>query len=237
MIIFIPFILIIGHAHLIISVTQSNSVVNSNQLLSVKILTTSAITSNALSVVLPSDFSMVAQCKVDNATIGCSTSSSSTLVTAVFSSSFASGVNYVLTLNVTNPSYATSFLLNAAVSSSAFANTATLAITAKTITCSLTPSSNIVGDTTIGSFAIGNDALPTGSSITISSATQTTFPNLFSSNPTCQSGNISLTCTQSISLSQQFLTISNSPTTANLVITVNSINNPPYNSSFLDIAL
>jgi len=237
MIIFIPFILIIGSAHFIISVTPSNSIVSVQDQLTVKVLTSANIASNTLTITLPIDFVISAPCLVNTVTSTCTYANTGTSVTATFSSIFSNGLNYNLTLTVTNPNYASNFLVNAAVSGSNFANTGIATITPKTIACSLTPSSSIVGEVTTGVFTIGNDALPANSIITINTTLQTTFNNLFVSSPSCLTSNSPIPCSVSTNFGQQFLTITSVPTSANLIFSIMSINNPPYNGTFMDIYL
>lgn len=127
--------------------------------------------------------------------------------------------------------------MSAVASSTAFANTGLITISAKTINCSLTPSTQLVGDTPVGYFQMNNDALPANSIISINSTIQTTFSNLFNAAPACLISNTTYSCSLSTSFGQQFLTINSPPQSANLTIAVSTINNPPYNSSFASIGI
>ena len=237
MIILIALFLIIGSGNLIISVSPSNSIVSSNNQLAIRVLTSSAITNNSLTISLTADFALAAPCLLNGTTVPCSFSSSTTAATATIGASLLASNFYVVSLNVTNPIYASNFPLAAAVSGAAFSNTGLITISAKSIICSLTPSSQLVGDRVIGYFQIGNDALPANSIISINSTLQTIFPNLFNSGPTCSISNFSYVCSLSTSFGQQFLTINSPPTSENLNIAVSTINNPPYNSSFANIGI
>jgi hypothetical protein len=84
---------------------------------------------------------------------------------------------------------------------------------------------------------MNNDALPANSIISINSTLQTTFPNLFNPSPLCTINNGSFACSLSTSFGQQFLTIASPPQGANLAIAISTINNPPYNGSFLSIGI
>ena len=238
MIIFIPFILIIGYANLIISTTPSTSVVATVDYLTVRVLTSATITNNTHAITLTTDFALSAPCQINSITAPCSITMSSSAVTAVFASSFASATYYNLTLNVTNPIYAANFPVTATVSGTSFSNSGLVTINPSTISCSMTSSSTFVGDIGIGNFLIGNSALPANSIVTINSSLQTNFSNLFTSNPSCLSGsNSSLPCTVSTNFGLQYLTVNNVPQAAGLSIAVSSINNPPYNGSLYTISL
>lgn len=237
MIILIALFLFIGAAHLIISVTPSNSIVSANDQLAIKILTTSPISANTLSISLTTDFSLASPCLVNATATTCSFTTTTTAVTATLASTMLASNYYVVTLNVTNPIYASNFPLSASVSVTAFSNTGLITINAKSITCSLTPSTQLVGDTPIGYFQMNNDPLPPNSIISINSTLQTTFPNLFNAAPTCLVANSTYGCSLSTSFGQQFLTINSPPQSANLNIAVSTINNPPYNGSFASIGI
>lgn len=235
MIILIALILIIGSPHIIIEVTPNTSTVSTTNQLAIKILTQTPITTNNLSISFDTGFSLASPCTVNGTAVSCSFARSTTAVTATIGSSFATNNYYLITLNVTNPIYASNFPISAAASGTAFLNTGLVTINPKTISCFLTPSSQYVADTATGFFQIGNDALPANSIISINSTLQTSFPSLFNSGPLCTIGNASYSCSLSTSFGQQFLTISSPPQASNLTVAVSSINNPPYNSSFLNI--
>jgi hypothetical protein len=237
MIILIALFLIIGGAHLIISVTPSNSIVSASDQLAIKILTSAAISSNTLSFSLTTDFAIASPCLVNGTSVVCSFTTTTTAVTATLASTMLASNYYVVTLNVTNPIYASNFPLSAAVSSTAFSNTGTITISAKNINCSLTPSTQLVGDTPIGYFQMNNDALPANSIVSINSTLQSSFSNLFNSPPICSISNSTYSCSLSTSFGQQFLTINSPPQSANLAIAVSTINNPPYNGTFANIGI
>lgn len=237
MIILIGLLVIIVQGHLIISVTPSNNLVSANDQLGITILTTSFVTNNSLTISLTTDFSLTAPCLLNSSTVPCSFATSTTGNTVSLAPSLLTSTYYVITLNVTNPIYASNFPLSATVAGTAFSNTGLITISPKTITCSLTPSSQLVGDTPVGYFQMSNDALPANSIISINSTLQTTFPNLFNPTPICTISNGSFACSLSTSFGQQFLTIASPPQAANLSIAVSTINNPPYNGSFLSIGI
>lgn len=237
MIILIGLFLVIAYGHIIISVTPSTSTVSANNQLAIKLLTSSAIATNSLAISVTTDFALSSPCLVNGTVTPCSFSTSSTALTATLSTSLLTNTYYIVTLNVTNPAYASNFLLTAAASGTAFANTGLVTITALTISCSMTPSSQLVGDTPQAYFQIGNTALPANSIISINSTLQTTFSNLFNANPACTIANASYACSLSTSFGQQFLTLNSPPLTPNLALTVSSINNPPYNASFANIGI
>lgn len=237
MIIFIALLLVIGRSHLIISVTPSNSIVSSINLIATKILVSSEINNNSLTLRLTTDFTISQPCLVDGSVVGCSITTSTNAINVLLSNSFIASTYYIITLNVTNPSYASNFLISGSVSGSSFSNTGPVTTVAKTIACSLTPTSQYVGEINVGSFSMSNDALPANSIVTVNSSFQSVFPNLFTSSPACSYGNLSLACSLSNNYGQQFLTITSPPRDASITFTVNSINNPPYNSSFANIGI
>jgi hypothetical protein len=218
-------------------VTPSNAIVSANEQLAIRILTSSAIPNNSLSISLTTDFALAAPCLLNATAVPCSFAASTTANTAIIAAPLLASTYYVLTLNVTNPIYASNFPLSAATGGAAFSNTGLITISAKTIVCSLTPSSQVVGDNPMGYFQMSNDALPANSIIAINSTLQTTFPNLFNPAPLCTINNASYACSLSTSFAQQFLTITSPPQAANLAIAVSTINNPPYNASFLSIGI
>jgi hypothetical protein len=211
--------------------------VSANDQLAIKILTSAAISANALAISLTTDFTLASPCLINGTAVACSFVTTTTAVTATISSAFLASTYYTVTLNVTNPIYASNFPLSAAVGGSSFSNTGLITISAKTINCSLTPSSQLVGDTPIGYFQMSNDALPANSIISINSTLQTTFPNLFNAGPACTISNASYSCSLSTSFGQQFLTINSPPQSLNLTLVVSTINNPPYNGSFASIGI
>ena len=238
MILLLCLLLTTAASHLIISVTPSNSQVSATDLIAIKILTNASISTGALSISFTTDFSIGSPCLVENVTSSCTYSTTSTAKTVVFSaSSFSAGTYYTLSISVTNPIFATNFMVSASAGSTAFSNTGLVTITPKTITCSMSSSSSVVGDVAVGYFSIGNDALPANSVMVINSSLQTTFSNLFVSSPSCNSSGGSVPCSLSSSFGQQFLTISGLPTSANLFLNVSSVNNAPYNSSLISIFL
>lgn len=223
--------------HLIISVTTSNSEVNANDLIAIKILTNTTIPSNSLMINFTNDFTLINPCLVNGTVSSCSYSTSTSAAIIVFGTSFATNTYYVLTATVTNPNFATNFPISASVGGTSFTNNGIVTITAKTINCSMSLSSLYVGDTSIGYFTLINDALPTNSTITMNSSLQTSFNNLFQSNPSCGFGSVNASCTLSSSFGSQYLTISNVPTNSNLTLNVSFVNNAPFNSSLISIDL
>ena len=225
------------HPHLIIDITPSNNQVNANQQIAIKILTNSTVSSNALMLNFTTDFTLNNPCLVNSSTSTCTYAMSTSAVTVTFPNAFAANTYYVLTVTVINPNFATNFPLSASVGGVPFTNSGIVTIIAKTITCAMGLSSSYVGDTSIGYFTLSNDALPSNSIITINSSQQTTFSNLFQSNPTCSFGSSNAACTLSSSFGSQYLTINNVPTNANLKLNVSFVNNPPFNSSLMAINL
>jgi hypothetical protein len=239
MIIFIPIILIIARSHLFISTTPSNSTVATLDYLNFRILTSAIINNNTLAVSLSTDFALATPCQINSITTPCTISTTTNAVTAVFGSSFLSATYYNLTLNVTNPIYAANFQVTATVSGTSFSNTGLVTINPSIIACSMASSSSFVGDIGVGYFTVGNSALPPNSIVTISSALQTSFSNLFTTNPTCMAvvSNTSLPCTVSTNFGQQYLTLNTVPQSAGLSIAVSFINNAPYNGSLYSVTL
>ncbi len=135
MIILIGLLVIIAQGNLIISVTPSNSVVSANEQLAIKILTSSAISNNSLTITLTTDFPLAAPCLLNATAVPCSFTTSTTANTATIAAPLLATNYYVLTLNVTNPIYASNFPLSAAAGGTAFANTGLITISAKTIVC------------------------------------------------------------------------------------------------------
>ena len=223
--------------HLIISIKESNSEVNANSVVEVQILTNATITNNALTITFTTDFNTLSPCMLNNANITCSHASTTTARTVTIGSSLAASTYYNISISVTNPIYASNFPITAAASGVAFANTGILTITPKTITCSVSASSAFVGDVSAATLTLGNSALPVNSKLVINSSLQTSFSNLFAANPVCNSSTGVLSCVRSSSFGQQFLTISNIPTSANLVIDIRNMNNAPYNASLISASL
>lgn len=237
MILFLWAILEIASTNLIISVTPNNPQVSAQQLIDISVLTTTTIPNNALTIIFPTDFTLTAPCRVNATNSTCTYSATTTAANVVFSNSFASATYYTLSVTVTNPVYATNFQISASVAGVAFANSAVVTITPKSITCSMLASSPYVGDTAGGQVILINDQIPANSVIVISSPLQSTFSNLFASSPSCSSPAGGLSCSLSTSFGQQFLTITNVPTQANLSLSIRNVNNAPYNSSLISASL
>jgi hypothetical protein len=224
-------------AHLIISVTPSDQSVSALNQITLRILTTAAINSGGLVVALTQDFSPSPPCLVNGTATACLYATNTSSSTVTFNYSFGSGLYYTLTINATNPIYASNFPLTATASGTPFSNTAIITILPNTITCSLTTGSNYVGDSSRGTFLLSNTPLPANSSITINSTQQSTFNNLFANNPTCTINTLSTPCLLSTSFGSQFLTFTTIPLASNLTLTVENVNNAPYNASLLNISL
>jgi hypothetical protein len=231
MILALALLFVISQSHLIISISSSNSEVSANNQLEVRILTSSAISTNTLTVSFPADLTISQPCLINGTSVTCSFSSTSSLLTVALAPALSTNTYYLLTFNAKNPSFSSNFPISAAVSGVSFSNTALVSISPKTISCSQSVSSPLVADTSVSTFFIGNDALPAGSVITINSTLQTTFPNLFASSPICTINNVSYSCVLSTSFGQQFLKISGVPQNSNLIIAVSFTNNAPYNTS------
>jgi hypothetical protein len=220
--------------HLIIAIVSSNPEVSANQTVNITILTSQVIAQGGLVITFPPDFAVAAPCRINSTDSSCAYETSTTAAKITFSSgSFATNTYYALSATVTNPVYATNFQVSASASGTAFSNTGLLTVNPKTITCSMAASSGYVGDTAPATLSLTNAALPSNSLIVISSPLQTTFSNLFASSPICSTPAGTLACSVSTSFGQQYLTISSIPSTAALVLTVNSINNAPYNGSLI----
>lgn len=231
MILALALLLVISQSNLIISISTTNSEVSANNQLGVRILTSSAISANTLTVTFPADFTVSQPCLINGTSVACSFLSTSSSLTVSLASILSTNTYYLLTFNLSNPYYSSNFPISAAVSGVAFSNTALVSISPKTIVCSQSASSSLVSDTSIATFTLGNDALPTGSVITINSTLQTTFSNLFATSPVCMINNITFSCLLSTSFGQQFLKISGVPQTSNQRISVSFMNNAPYNAS------
>jgi len=203
----------------------------------VVILTSAAISANSLTLNLPTQFATSSICSVNGTSDSCVNRVSASYASVAYASTLAASTYYTLMVQVTNPSYATNFPVIASVGGVTFSNTGLVAITPKTIICSMTSASSIVGDSATGSITLQNSLPPANSKIVINSSHQTTFSNLFASSPTCSYFNTSLTCSLSSSFGQQFLTISSIPTSSNLTFSVSNINNAPFNSSFITATL
>lgn len=223
--------------HLIIDVTASNNEVNANQQIAIKILTNAIVSPNTLMLNFTTEFTLNNPCLVNGTISTCTYSTSTSAATLTFANAFATNTYYVLTVTVTNPNFANNFPISASIAGVAFINSGIVTISAKTISCFMELSSYYVGDTSIGYFTIGNDALPSNSIITIDSSLQTTFSNLFQSNPTCSFGAGNVPCSLSSSFGSQFLRISNVPSSANLKLNVSFVTNAPFNSSLIAINL
>lgn len=139
-------------------------------------------------------------CMLNNSTIACTkiVPSSGTSIRIRYMYSFINGTNYTVTFNCTNPVYADSFLLQAFANiSTEFANSASVAILPKTITCTATAVSKVVSQSTNTIFNIGLSTLNTGTlgKILITVNTQAPqFPNIINSSPTCSVDSSSNEC-------------------------------------------
>ena len=223
--------------HLVISLDPVDDIVSSTHNLTITILTTAAVPANSLTITFPTEFSLHQPCMLDGVTDPCTISSGSSGGTATLDAALATGQQYIITLNVTNPFYADNFAVVLAAGATLFSNTGSVPIQPRTIVCSLTTQSDVVGEQTVGVFTMGNTALPADSVVSINATEQSTFPDLFVTGPACTHQNTSLACTLTSQLSQQFLTVSGVPTSSNLAIEVTSVNNPPYNGTLGHVGL
>lgn len=189
----------------ILSVTQSSSVVNTNNTLSVLIKTSTSIPVNTLKLILPPSFQVrPSSCTINNLTNPCTTTVNSTTLEQeiVFTFSFITNTQYFLGIGVKNPSFSDNFELRANNGAIAFATTGLISIDPKQVVCQIQGQSSIVGERTVGLLSIQNDPVPLNSQISIKTNTQNIFRNIFNSGPSCTFRNTSLPCSLSTIFSQ-----------------------------------
>ena len=235
-------ILQLAGSSLILLVTSSSPRVGSPNTITVVIKTSATIT--LLDFTLSNQFNLATPaCVLNSTSTPCSLvslASTSTSTIRLTGLALLSGTTYTITFTATNPPYADSFVIQASNSGISFINTGTLTISPNLITCSMSSSSPIVGASATAQFSIGVNTLSTGStgSISILVDGQDTFPNVLNPSPICLSGNSTYPCSLTLIFGQQILTVSNVPVGkrsngGSLSISVNSIRNPPFNSTFV----
>jgi hypothetical protein len=230
----------IADSNFILSVSQTNSIVNASNKLGITIKTSTAINNNSLIVYFVQAFTLNNNtCLINVTAINCPLSFNSTtaLYSITLGMAFLTNTTYVLYVNVSNPYYSSNFQITASNLSTVFLTLGTVTIDPKTINSSLTGLSSQVGAQTIGIFSLNNDIVPANSIVYIQSATQTVFKNLMTSSVSCAMDSISLPCTVTTLFGNQILQISSVPAMINIVINVTSINNPPYNNTFIPIQI
>jgi hypothetical protein len=185
------------NSNLILSISSTSNQVNSPANISVNIRTSVAITT--LDIVLSNAFTISnPNCRVNGAAATCNrvTPSTGTNIIIRYTFSFAALTNFTLSFNVTNPSYSDSFQIQAFNGATSFSNSITLEISPKSIVCSMSSSSSVVSQQANATFLIGVSTMAAGSigKISMSVNSQTIFPNVINSNPTCLVDNSAATC-------------------------------------------
>lgn len=229
----------------ILTVVSSSYSVNTPANLTITIRTSSTIT--ALDIVLSNSFVINNPICSINATItSCNriVPSTGTNLLVRFTYNFQNNTNYTLAFNLTNPFYADSFSVQGYVGSTSFINSGSLVINPFPISCSMQSSSPVVNQLGNTTFNIGVNTLPAGTigSISIQVNSQEIYPNLINSSPSCFSQNLQYSCSLGTVFGVQVLTINsiNVGVRANstrLPLLINSIRNPPYNDTFVNIML
>jgi hypothetical protein len=198
----------IAKTNYILSVNQTNSIVNANNMLAISIKTTTTINNNSLILYFDQTYTIDnSTCKVNTTVISCSLKYNATtsLYSITLGVAFSINTTTILYVNVTNPYYSNNFQITATNVNTAFLTSGTVIVNPKNINSTLTGLSSQVGAQTIGIFSLNNDLIPTNSIIYIQSATQTIFKNLFTSSVMCMINNISLPCTVTTLFGNQIL--------------------------------
>ncbi len=155
--------LLVVNSNYILNVLSTSNLVNTPANLTISIRTSTTIT--ALDIVLSNSFGIANPlCTVNATSTPCNRiipSTGSNLLVR-FSYNFQSNTNYTLGFNITNPSYADSFVVQGYIGNTSFANTGTFTINPYAINCSMQSSSSIVNQLANTTFNIGVTTLPSG---------------------------------------------------------------------------
>jgi hypothetical protein len=208
MLLAIALLTFIGQANYILSINQTNSIVNANNMLAINIKTTTIINNNSLILYFDQTYTVDNNtCIVNTTAINCSLKFNATtsLYAITLANAFPINTTSVLYVNVTNPYYSDNFQIAASNLNVVFFTSGTVTVNPKIINSTLIGLSNQVGAQTIGIFSLNNDLIPSNSIIYIQSATQTIFKNLFTSSVTCMINNLSLPCTVTTLFGNQIL--------------------------------
>lgn len=243
--IFILYSLFLSKSNYILTVISTSYSVNTPANLTITIRTTTII--NALDIVLSNSFVISNPiCSVNATATPCNriVPSTGTNLFVRFSYNFQNNTNYTLVFNLSNPPYADSFSVQGYVGSTSFLNSGPLIINPYSINCSMQSSSSVVNQLANTTFNIGVKTLSSGTigSISIQVNSQEIYQNLINSSPTCSSENFQYSCSLGTVFGVQVLTINSINVGARvnntaLPVLINSIRNPPYNATFVNIML
>lgn len=213
--------------------------------MTVSIRTTTTITT--LDIVLSNAFAIASpRCTVNAVATTCNRvvpSTGSTIIVR-FSFSFSASNNYTLVFNASNPVYSDSFAVQAYNGATVFGNSGSVTINPKAINCSMVVSSTVVSQLSNTTFylAVSTLAANTSGQVSLSVNTQTIFPNIISASPTCYADGQATSCTLGEVFGSQVLSVSAvnagvRSDNSSLALTINSIRNSPYNSTFVTAQL
>lgn len=228
-------------ANFILSVSSTSYQVSNAANITISIRTTTAITT--LDIVLSNAFAVASpRCTVNAVATSCNRVVPSTGNTIIvrFSFSFSASTNYTLVFNASNPVYSDSFAVQGYNGVTAFGNSGSVTINPRTISCSIAAGSTVVSQLSSTTFylAVSTLAANTSGQVSLSVNTQTVFPNIISASPTCYADAVATPCSLGQVFGSQVLSISPANVGArtdgsSLALTINSIRNSPYNSTFV----
>jgi hypothetical protein len=239
------FLATISKCNFILTVTSTSYTVNDLSNVTINIRTTTTI--STLDIVLYNLFGVSSPfCRINGTVATCNQIIPATgnTVSIRYSYAFAANTNYTLSFNITNPAYSDSFSIQALNGAIAFANTGTLTIIPKNMACSMTSTSSTVSQSANITINIGVSTMSAGTNgqLSLSVNSQTIFPNVINTSPTCLVDNVAASCSLGLVFGYQILSVN--PVNVGirtggipLAIIVSSMRNSPYNSSFVNILL
>jgi hypothetical protein len=239
------FLTTISKCNFILTVTSTSYTVNDLSNVTINIRTTTTI--STLDIVLFNVFGVSSPfCRINSTVVTCNRiiPATGSTVSIRYSYAFAANTNYTLSFNLTNPTYSDSFSIQAFNGAIAFSNTGTLTIIPKNIACSMTSTSSIVSQIANITMSIGVSTMSAGTTgqLSLSVNSQTIFPNVINSSPTCLVDNVVASCSLGLVFGYQILSVN--PLNVGirtggipLALIVSSMRNSPYNASFVNLLL
>lgn len=235
----------ISRNNFILTVSSTSYTVNDLANITISIRTSTAI--STLDIVLSNSFGVNSPtCRVNGTNTTCNRIIPATgnTVTIRYSYSFVINTNYTLFFNLVNPSYSDSFSIQGFNGATAFVNTGTLTINPKNIACSVSSASSIVSQLANTTLNIGVSTMPAGTlgQLSISVNSQTIYPNVINTSPTCLVDNFTASCSLGQVFGSQVLSIVPINVGArtnglSMTLMISSLRNAPYNSSFVTLLL
>ncbi len=190
-----------GQSNYIISVESTSYTVNTGGVMTIKIKTSTSY--SLLDIAVSNVFTISnPACTLNATNTSCTriVPSTGSYLRVRFSFNFTANQNYTLTFNTTNPVYSDSFVVQAfAATTTEFGNSGSINVLPKTMSCSMSPSSNVVSQISNVTFLLSVSTLPAGTlgKISLIVNSQTQFPNVFNTGPSCLADNASYSCTLS----------------------------------------